>query len=62
MDFFASYHARVRIVYVDAPLDVLLRRNQGRQEAVPEPVIHRLMRKLEVPDLTEAHQVEWVVD
>ena len=62
VDFFASYHARVRIVYVDAPLDTLLRRNQGRQEAVPEPVIRRLARKLEVPDPTEAHQIEWVAD
>jgi predicted kinase len=60
VDFFASYHAHVQIVYVDAPLDVLLRRNQRRQEAVPEPVIRRLARRMEVPDLKEAHQVEWV--
>jgi|GEM_PF-6358903 len=24
------------------------------------PVIARMLRKLEVPDLTEAHSVEWV--
>ncbi len=61
IDFFASYHARVRIVYVEAPLEEMLRRNALRPDHVPEAVIYRLMRRLEVPDLTEAHTVEWRV-
>ena len=60
IDLFAAYHARIRIVYVDAPWEVILRRNQERESSVPEPVIARMLRKLEVPDLTEAHAVEWV--
>ena len=60
IDLFAAYHARIRIVYVDAPWEVILRRNQEREASVPEPVIARMLRKLEVPDLTEAHTVEWV--
>jgi predicted kinase len=36
IDFFAGYGARVRIVYVDAPLDVLLQRNRARPDPVPE--------------------------
>ncbi|HEY7347777.1 MAG TPA: AAA family ATPase [Ktedonobacterales bacterium] len=60
IDFFTSYHARVRIVYVEAPFDEMLRRNAARPNPVPEAVIYRLMRKLEVPDLTEAHVVEWI--
>jgi predicted kinase len=60
IDLFAAYHARIRIVYVDAPWDVILRRNQEREASVPEPVIARMLRKLEVPDPTEAHAVEWV--
>jgi predicted kinase len=59
IDFFASYHARTRIVYLDAPLDVILRRNAARANAVPEHVIFQMLRKLEVPNLTEAHRVEW---
>jgi predicted kinase len=39
---------------------VILRRNQEREASVPEPVIARMLRRLEVPDLTEAHAVEWV--
>lgn len=57
---FVSYHARVRIVYLDANRDVLLQRNAARAQPVPEPVIEKLARKLDVPDLTEAHQVEWI--
>lgn len=60
IDLFAAYHARVRIVYIEAPFDEMLRRNVERPNHVPETVIYHLMRKLEVPDLTEAHQVEWV--
>jgi predicted kinase len=60
IDLFAAYHARIRIVYMDAPWEVILRRNQERVSSVPEPVITRMLRKLEVPDLTEAHTIEWV--
>lgn len=60
VDLFVSYGARVRIVYLDAPFDALLKRNSNRPESVPEPVIYKLLGKLEVPDVTEAHAVEWV--
>jgi predicted kinase len=60
IDLFAAYHARIHIVYVDTPWETILRRNQERESSVPEPVIARMLRKLEVPDLTEAHTVEWV--
>jgi predicted kinase len=61
IDFFAAYHARVRVVYLEAPFDEVLRRNVERPNHVPESIIYQLMRKLEVPDLTEAHQVEYVI-
>lgn len=60
IDLFTSYHARVRIVYVEAPFDEIMRRNATRPNSVPEAVIYHLMRKLEIPDLTEAHMIEWV--
>lgn len=59
VDFFVSYGARVRIVYLDAPLAVLLHRNKNRSASVPEAVINKLLDKLDVPDLTEAHAVLW---
>jgi predicted kinase len=60
IELFAAYRARVRIVYVEAPYRELLARNRARREPVPEAVIERLARRLELPDLTEAHAVEWV--
>ena len=60
IDFFAGYGARVRIVYVDAPLDVLLLRNRARPDPVPEKVIARMLEKFELPDLTEVHHVDYV--
>jgi putative nucleotidyltransferase with HDIG domain len=60
IDLFVAYGARVRIVYLDAPYRALLARNRARERRVPEPVIERLARKLDVPDLTEAHEVEWI--
>jgi predicted kinase len=60
IDFFADYKARVRLVYVDAPLDVILRRNAARPDPVPEKVIARMLEKFELPDLTEAHSVDYV--
>jgi predicted kinase len=60
IDLFAAYHARIRIVYLDTPWEVIVRRNQARAPRVPELVIARMLRKLEVPDLTEAHRVEWL--
>jgi predicted kinase len=58
---FAGYQARVRIVYVEVPPEVLFPQNRQRAAPVPEGVIERLLEHWEVPDRTEAHQVDWVV-
>jgi predicted kinase len=60
IDLFASYQARVRILYLDAPFDTIMARNKQRGNAVPERIVERLASKLDVPDLTEAHAVEWI--
>lgn len=56
----ADYRARVRIVYVETPLTVLLQRNQARPEEtrVPEKVILALLDKWNLPHRAEAHSVE----
>ena len=60
IDFFKSYKARVRIVYVETPWAELVKRNARRSRPVPEAVLNKLAEKLEVPDLSEAQRVEWV--
>jgi hypothetical protein len=56
------YQARIRIVYLEVPFEEILRRNRSRMAMVPEAVIYKLARKLEVPEPTEAHEVQWVVN
>ena len=58
---FADYGARIRIVYIESPADKLYKRNRDRRAVVPGSVISRLLNRWEVPDLTEAHRVDWVV-
>ncbi|PTM57927.1 AAA family ATPase [Desmospora activa] len=60
IDLFAAYNACIRIVFVDTPLPVILKQNRKREESVPEAVIQRLRNKLELPDLTEAHRLDFV--
>jgi predicted kinase len=55
-----GYGARVRLVYVETPYDELIRRNRTRSSPVPTGVIERLVDRLDVPDLSEAHRVTWV--
>jgi putative nucleotidyltransferase with HDIG domain len=59
---FAGYHARIRLVYLEVPIDRLLQQNRDRQVPVPTTVIHRYYDRLDIPDITEAHQLDYVVD
>jgi putative nucleotidyltransferase with HDIG domain len=62
VDMVTAYGGRVRIVYLDAPLSAILQRNQQRKEKerVPDHIIRSFARRMEVPDQTEAHSVEWI--
>ena len=61
IDLAAAYGARVRIVYVEAPAMRLFDQNRSREHAVPELVMERLLKRWEVPDRTEAHEVSYAV-
>ena len=56
-----SYGAHVRIVYLEAPWDVTLERNDARSgdERVPVGVIERMLARFEPPLPGEADAVEW---
>jgi predicted kinase len=58
---FAGYHARVRIVYLELPIEQVLKQNRQRNRQVPTTVIHRFRDRLEVPNITEAHQLDCLV-
>lgn len=60
LDLFALYNPRIRIVYVESLCGRLQRQNRERETAVPEAALERMLRAWDVPDLTEAHQVDYV--
>jgi predicted kinase len=60
INLFAAYNARVRIIYIEAPEERLYMQNRERDTNVPQEVIRKLTDRWEVPDMTEAHRVDWV--
>jgi predicted kinase len=63
LELFTDYHAKVKIVYVEVPERTLWDQNQQRKgnAVVPWEVIERMAGRLEIPDPTEAHTVEYAV-
>ncbi len=61
IDLFVSYKARVKIVYIETSYKEWLRQNNDREHPVSHHVLMRLLGKLEVPTLDEAHEVQYVV-
>jgi putative nucleotidyltransferase with HDIG domain len=56
-----GYAARIQIVYVEPSIPEIRRRNSGRAKVVPESAWNRMFDRLDVPTLTEAHTVEYVL-
>lgn len=57
IDLFLTYKAKVNIVYIEVPYLSLHNQNKNREDIVPAGVLDKLIRKLEVPALWEAHKV-----
>ncbi|UYQ92224.1 AAA family ATPase [Chitinophaga horti] len=62
ISLFLTYKAAVKIVYLEVPYRKLLAQNKNREAVVPAPAIEKLVRKLEVPALWEAHEVEYHIN
>ena len=61
ISLFADYDARVHIVYIEVPSDVLWARNKKRRDGLPRKDMEGLFARWETPELAEAHSVEWIV-
>ena len=61
IDLFWSYGARIRIVYLEPPYTELFTRNSNRRDSLPEKAIHKLIERVDIPDITEAHSVRYIV-
>ncbi|MBN9298458.1 MAG: AAA family ATPase [Filimonas sp.] len=58
---FASYKARVKIVYIETGYKEWIMQNKAREYALPQSALDKMLSKLEVPQLHEAHEVEYVI-
>jgi putative nucleotidyltransferase with HDIG domain len=61
LSLLTDYHARVRIVYVEVPAATLYAQNKERKAVVPEAAIRKMIERWEIPEPTEAHEVEYAV-
>lgn len=61
IDLFVTYGAKVKIVYLEVPYTQLMQQNRNREHVVPTKVIEKMIKKLEIPSLVEAHEVEFFV-
>lgn len=61
VDLFVSYGAKVKIVYIEKPYSIWRNQNRNRKYPLPENVLDKLLLKLEIPQLTEAHEIEYVI-
>lgn len=60
IELFESYHARVRVVYLETGWEENLRRNAERADPVPEDAIGRMLDRLDPPERFEAQAVDWL--
>lgn len=56
---FETYHANVRIAYLETEWNTLLVRNHSREDVVTQSVIEKMLGKLVLPEAYEARTVEW---
>ena len=61
IDLFVDYGAKVKIVYLEQPYHIWSQQNKSREYALPESVLDKMLDKLEVPQLAEAHEVVYHV-
>lgn len=60
VNLFETYHAHVRIVYLETDWNTLLDRNRSRVDVVPQPEIEKMLGKMALPEAYEAREVEWL--
>ncbi|MCA8986230.1 MAG: AAA family ATPase [Planctomycetaceae bacterium] len=57
LDLFAAYNARIEIVYLEPPFEIVLKQNRSRHDPIPDSVIRKLAEKCEPPSWTECHNL-----
>jgi putative nucleotidyltransferase with HDIG domain len=60
IDLFRTYDAFVKIIYIEKPYATWITQNREREFPLPQPVLDRMLHKLEIPQVWEAQEVEYV--
>lgn len=60
IDLFIAYGAKVKIAYIEKPYDSWMEQNKKREFSVPVSVLENMLHKLEIPQIYEAHEVEYI--
>lgn len=60
IDLFISYQAYVKLLYVEKPYKLWRTQNRNREYPLPDAVLDKMLHNLEVPQLTEAHIVQYI--
>ncbi len=60
---FIEYNAKVKIIYIETAYNTLIERNKNRKDdALPISAINKMISKLEIPEMHEAHDIEYIVN
>jgi predicted kinase len=62
IQLFLDYNARVKLVYIEVPYRKLIKQNANREYKVPQSVIDKMIWKLEIPTVREAHELAFIID
>lgn len=60
VSLFETYHAHVRIVYLETDWQTLLERNHSREYVVPQDIVEGMLSKMVLPEAYEAGKVQWL--
>jgi len=62
IDLFVGYQAYVKLVYVEKPYKIWRIQNRDREYPLPDAILDKMLHNLEVPQLTEAHEVRYITE
>ena len=60
ISLFDNYNAYITIVYIHKNLNDILEMNKNRDRVVPEKVIRKLFRNIDIPVESEAHEILYI--
>ncbi len=62
ISLFTLYNAYINIIYINTTFNKVLDQNLSREEMVPEKVINKLFRGIDIPKHIEAHNVTYITN